>query len=153
MADINYPKTLPQFILGKSREQQQGYRVNDVFAGSPFVEKITDDKPVKWSGEVFCKNNLISRSFQQFIKLVSNGKKFNMPILTENGFVTHEVFFFEEPNAPVQVNQSIWRYSFTILARELINPDDEINNPELIANWLLESSIIDVACNSSWPEA
>lgn len=153
MADIDYPSNLPQFVLGKNREQEQTFRVNNVFAGSPFAEKITDDNPVQWSGEVFCKDALTARAFLAFVRQVKNFQAFNMPILTENGMVTHEVRFLQEPKAPVQVTQTIWRYSFVIFARELINPDEDIDNDELVAWWIQQAGIIDRACNSSWPEA
>lgn len=150
MADITYPDTLPQFTLGKQRKQQQTYRVNDVFAGAPYSEKITDDKPVTWTGSVICKNTLIARSFISFLRIVKNSAPFNMEILTENGFIMHEVRFLKDPDEPTQLTTGIWKYDFTLFSRVLINPDEVIDNDELLVGWLHQSNILDVAINESW---
>ena len=153
MADINYPGTLPDFKLGKQRTEQQTYRVSEPFAGQPFTEFVSDDSPVIWRVTIDCVGSIQARQFQQFIKYVAGGVPFNKNILTENGHIEHEVKFLEMPLEPMQTSTNVWQYSGVIFATALINPDDDIDNPELIFEWLDQASILDIAINDSWPLA
>ena len=149
MAVISYPDTLPDFKLGKSREQMQKFRVSDPFIGAFYTEKITDDTPVVWDFQIVCTQGQ-ARVFQQFLNLTNEGQPFTKSILTEAGHVEHEVKFIEVPLKPTQITQQLWAYTGTIFAQALINPDDEIDNPELIIGWIDEANILDVALNESW---
>lgn len=152
MATISYPSTLPEFRQGKSRSQFQTYRTTQPFSGPLYTEEISDESPVLWEVAITCVGSIQARIFQQFVRQTNNGVAFNKRILTENGFVEHEVKWVDMPLSPTQIGTSIFEYKGTILARALINPDNDINNPQLIIDWLDGASTIDIAVNQSWPE-
>ncbi len=151
MADINYPSTLPEFRANKSRNQPMSYRASQPFAGPLYTEKITDDVPVSWDVTITCVGSIQARIMQAFLRQVANGTPFNKSILTEEGFVTHEVKWIQMPLSPNQVNNVVWEYSGVILARKLIQNDAGIDD-ELIINWLGDASLIDITMNQIWPE-
>jgi len=151
MADINYPSNLPDFKLGKTRSEVQKFGTSQPFAGSLYVEQITDDSPVTWGVEIICKNRLEARSVRAFIRMVSNGQPFNKDIWTEEGFISHEVRFIEMPLTPQQITNNVWSYSGLIYATKLLSNDEDIDNDELLADWLTSANIIDIAMNQSWP--
>lgn len=146
---IIYPSTLPDFKIGKSRTQQQQFDTTQPFDGPLYTEKVRDESPVTWSITVDCTSRVQAQMFQAFVKAVKNGQSFEKEILTEFGMVTHEVMFIDEPLAPQQTGTFTWSYSGTIYARELINPNDEIDD-SLIYLYLDQASIIDVAANEAW---
>ena len=150
MADITYPSTLPDFVLGKKREQTQTYRSSQPFAGPLYIEKITDESPVTWSVSVICTNKIQAKQFQAFLRAVNNGQPFNKSILTEDGHVDHEVRFVDMPLQPEQISDFIWKYSGLIYAVKLIQPDSDVDD-ELIYEWLQDANIIDNALNNLWP--
>ena len=109
MADITYPSaTLPDFKMGKQRSQVQTYRTSQPFNGPMYIEKITDESPVSWGVTIDCRNQIQSRQFQAFVRAVANGQPFNKFILTEEGYIEHEVRFIEMPLQPTQKNQFLW---------------------------------------------
>lgn len=152
MADIDYPPDLPDFRMGKRRDQVQTYRTSEPFAGPLFIEKITDESPVIWDVTITCRNTIQARIFQAFLRLVANGKPFNKDIRTEEGKITHEVKFIEEPLSPEQQSDNVWTYRGVIYAAKLIQPDALIDD-ELIIRYLAQANIIDTAVNTIWPEA
>ena len=150
MTVINYPSaTLPDFKMGKQRSQQQTYRTSQPFNGPMYIEKFTDESPVAWNVTIDCRNQIQSRQFQAFLRAVAGGQPFNKFILTEEGYIEHEVRFIEMPLQPSQRNQFMWSYSGVIYATALIQPDAAVNN-ELIYDWLQGASIIDNALNNLW---
>lgn len=149
MADIDYPVTLPDFKMGKSRQQQQTFRTTQPFSGPMYIQKVTDESPVIWDVTITCNSRIQSRQFQAFIRGVSSGEVFNKSILTEEGHLEHEVRFIELPLSPVQLNSYLWQYSGTIYARKLQSIDELIDD-ELITGWLQDSEIIDNALNNLW---
>lgn len=152
MADITYPSTLPDFRLGKIREQQQTFRTSQPFAGPLFTELVTDDSPVTWGVTITCSNKIQSRQFQAFLRLVKNATPFEKEILTEEGHVLHEVKFIEMPLSPNQIGTSIWEYSGVIYASKLIsNDENDVCDPYLIICHLQDASAIDIAINEFWP--
>jgi len=151
MAIIDYPSTLPAPDIGKSREQRQNFRSTDPFSGPAYSELYTEDSPVTWGVSFTCTNVLQARQFQAFLRQVINGQSFNMDILTEEGFIAHEVKFLEMPLAPEQIDIGVWRYSGVIYAMQLNQPDAEIDNDDLLTMYLQDSAIIDVAVNEYWP--
>jgi len=151
MAVIDYPCELPDFKLGKQRQQFQTYRTNQPFAGPLFVEKITDESPVTWSITIIVVGQIQARMFQDFLRQVCSGEPFNKCILTEEGFIDHEVRFIELPLAPVQVGTGqAWEYSGVIYAAALIQEDALICAPGLIANNLQDAACIDNIVNNIW---
>lgn len=152
MATIDYPANLPDFRLGKRREQVQTYRTSQPFNGPLFVEKITDESPVVWDIAVICKSSVQARIFQAFLRQIKDGQPFNKNILTEEGFIAHEVRFIEMPLVPEQRGVNVWVYSGTIQALKLNQPDSLIDD-NLIIMYLEQGDIIDTAVNLFWPEA
>tara|TARA_R110000744_G_scaffold125690_1_gene231359 strand:- start:77 stop:538 length:462 start_codon:yes stop_codon:yes gene_type:complete len=150
MADITYPLTLPDFIMGKRREQAQTYRTSQPFNGPSYIEKVTDESPVTWAVSIVCTSSIQARQFQSFLRAVNNGQPFNKNILTEEGHIEHEVRFIDMPLQPEQISTYVWKYSGLIYATKLIQPDDEIDNEELIFTWLQGADIIDNALNNLW---
>lgn len=150
MALIQYPSTLPDFRMGKRRTQQQTYETTQPFAGPLYIEKRTDESPVSWDVSILCTNRIQSRQFQAFLRTVANGTPFDKNILTEEGPILHEVRFVEMPLQPTQINDFVWEYSGVIYAVALIQPDAEIDNDDLIIDWLQGASIIDNAINNLW---
>ena len=148
---ITYPATLPDFKISKKRQEQQRYRTTQPFAGALYIEKVTDDSPVSWGVTVLCKSQIQSRQFQAFLRSVRNGEVFTKSILTEEGFIDHEVRFIEMPLTPKQRNSSMFEYSGTIYATKLNSIDEDVDD-ELIYEWLQDSEIIDNALNCIWPE-
>ena len=152
MAVINYPCGLPDFKLGKQRQQLQRYRTSQPFAGPLFVEKITDESPVTWNVTITAVGSIQARQFRAFLRLVCDGEPFNKCILTEEGFIEHEVRFVELPLAPVQIGTGqAWEYSGVIYAVALIQEDSLVCADDLLANNLQDSACIDVIINSLWP--
>ncbi len=152
MATIDYPTNLPDFKLGKNRQQTQTYRTSQPFNGPLFIEKITDESPVTWGVTIVCKSPVQSRIFQAFLRKIKNGEVFNKDILTEEGHIAHEVRFIEMPLSPVQMGVNVWVYSGVIQALKLNQPDALIDD-DLIIMYLDQASIIDTAINVFWPEA
>lgn len=152
MASIIYPATLPDFKLGKVRQQPQMYRTTQPFSGPLFIQKVTDEMPVMWGVTITCKSQIQSRQFAAFIRSVENGELFNKDILTEEGHLDHEVRFIELPLKPIQLSSFLWEYSGVIYARKLTSIDELVNDL-LIANWLQDADIIDNAMNNLWPES
>lgn len=150
MADITYPSSLPDFRLSKARTEQQGYRTTQPFAGPLFIEAVTDESPVTWQVKVTCRNQLESRSFKAFVRSVKNGEAFNKDILTEEGHITHEVRFIDLPLTPRQIDTEKFEYTGVIYATALISNDENIDNDQLIYDWLVDSNIIDNAVNNLW---
>lgn len=153
MADIGYPSTLPDFKLGKQRDQVQTYRTQEPFAGPMYLEAITDESPVTWSVTIECTSAIQARQFQAFLRKVCRGQVFNKCILTEEGHIEHEVRFIDMPLSPTQIANGIWSYSGTIYARALVQNDALICDEDLILCWLQDAACIDVVMNSVWPEA
>lgn len=153
MATIDYPDTLPDFKLGKQRQQAQTYRTSQPFAGPLFIEQITDESPVTWDVSIACRTRGEARAFQAFLRKIKGGlEAFNKDILVEDGNnVTHEVRFIEAPLRPQQVSDNIWIYSGVIYAVALIQPDALIND-DLIILYAGQSDFIDIAINNFWPE-
>ena len=150
MATIDYPSaTLPDFKMGKQRSQQQTYRTSQPFNGPMYIEKFTDESPVAWNITIDCRNQLQARQFQAFLRTVIDGQPFNKFILTEEGYIEHEVRFIEMPLQPTQRNQFLWSYSGVIYATKLIQPDALVDSV-LIYNWLQSASIIDNTVNNLW---
>jgi hypothetical protein len=152
MATIDYPATLPDFRLGKQRQELQTYRTSQPFAGPLFIEKITDESPVTWDVTITCKSQGQARAFQAFLRQIKNGTPFNKDILIEEGFSTHEVRFIEEPLSPRQLSPHVWVYSGVIYAVKLVEIDALIND-DLIILYAEQSDIIDIAVNNFWPGA
>ncbi len=151
MATIDYPSSLPEFRMGKSRSQQQTYRTTTPFAGPLFTQKVTDQSPVLWEVTITCVGSIQSRIMQAFLRQVANGTPFNKKILTEEGFIEHEVKWVNMPLSPTQISSTIFEYSGSILAAKLIQNDADIDD-ELIIEWLGDSSLIDITINDIWPE-
>lgn len=150
MADIDYPASLPDFRITKQRSEQQTYRTTSPFSGPLFIEPITDESPVTWDITVTCTSKGQSRIFKQFLKQkVPNGELFNKDILVESGHVAHEVRFISMPLEPRQLSPFLFEYSGTIMARALINPDDDFPF-DLIEKWIEDASLIDVIVNDTW---
>jgi len=152
MATIDYPVNLPDFKLGKRREQVQTYRTSQPFNGPLFIEKITDESPVTWNVTILCKTSTQARIFQAFLRQIKDGQTFNKNILTEEGFITHEVRFIEAPLIPEQRGINTWMYTGTIQALKLNQPDALIDD-DLIILYLEQGDIIDTAVNVLWPES
>jgi hypothetical protein len=152
MATIDYPPSLPDFRLGKQRQELQTYRTSQPFNGPLFIEKITDESPVTWDVTITCKSQGQARGFQAFLRQVKNGTPFNKDILIEEGFSTHEVRFIEEPLSPRQSSPHVWIYSGVIYAVKLVS-NDELVDDNLIILYAGQSDIIDIAVNNFWPEA
>ncbi len=151
MATIDYPCTLPDFKLGKRREQVQTYRTSQPFAGSLFIEHVSDDSPVTWNVTIVTVGMNQSRMFQDFLRQICEGQPFNKCILTEEGFIDHEVRFIEMPLSPVQIGTGqAWEYSGVIYAAKLIQEDALICAPGLIANNLDGAACLDTILNSFW---
>lgn len=146
---INYPSTLPDFKMGKQRSQEQTFRTSQPFAGSLYTEKVTDDTPVAWNVTIDCRNQAQAIQFKTFLRMVKGGQPFNKKILTEEGYIEHEVKFIEMPLNPVQKNQFQWSYSGVIYATKLIEPSEAVDD-ELILTWLQDGYIIDNALNNLW---
>lgn len=151
MAVIDYPDNLPDFRVGKRREQVQTYRTNEPFAGPLFVEKITDESPVTWDVTITCVGSVQARIFQAFVRKVSNSTPFNKNIKTEEGKIAHEVRFIEDPLTPTE-DRDIWTYRAAIYAVALVQPDAAIDD-DLIIDYLSDAGVIDIAVNIDWPEA
>lgn len=152
MADINYPSTLPDFKEGKTRQQVQTYRTSQPFAGPMYIEAVTDESPVTWNVTFDCVGQIQARQFQAFLRKVCNGQPFNKCILTEEGFVEHEVRFIDMPLQPTQIGNFIWQYSGTILAVKLNQDDALICDDDLLTCHLQDAGCIDSVINSIWPE-
>ena len=150
MATIDYPVNLPDFKLGKTRQQVQTFRTSQPFNGPLFVEKITDESPVIWNVTIVCKSPVQARIFQAFLRKIKNGETFNKDILTEEGRIAHEVRFIEMPLEPVQMGVTVWVYSGVIQALKLNQPDALIDD-DLIILYLNQAGIIDNALNVLWP--
>lgn len=148
---ITYPNTLPDFLISKSRKEQQQFRTAQPFSGPLYIEKVTDDTPVLWDVRIRCTSQIQLRQFQAFLRQVKQGQVFTKDIWTEEGNVSHEVRFIEVPLTPKQVNNYIWEYSGTIYATKLIQNDAGIDD-ELIYTWLQDAEIIDTAMNQLWAE-
>jgi len=151
MTIAQYPSTLPNFKLGKNRSQLQTYRTTSPFAGPLITEEFTSQAPVKWSVKFLCVGQTQSIAFRDFLDTVSNGQPFYKEILTEEGAINHEVRFIEMPLQPIQLSDYIWEYSGVVYAVKLIQPDSDIDNDDLIIDWLQGASIIDTALNELWP--
>lgn len=151
MATIDYPPSLPDFRLGKQRQEVQTFRTSQPFNGPLFIEKITDESPVVWDVTITCKTQAQARGFQAFLRQIKNGTPFNKDILIEEGFSTHEVRFIEEPLAPRQLSPHVWIYTGVIYAVKLIQPDALVDD-NLIILYASQSNIIDTAVNIFWPE-
>jgi len=152
MALIEYPCKLPDFKLGKRRHEQQTFRTNQPFAGQLFIEHITDDTPVTWEVTITAVGRTQARMFQDFLRQICDGSPFNKCILTEEGFIVHEVRFIEFPLSPVQIGTGqAWEYSGVIYATKLIQEDALICAPGLIANNLDDAACLDRIVNSIWP--
>jgi len=152
MATTDYPATLPDFRIGKQRDQFQTYRTSQPFAGPLFIEKITDESPVTWDVTITCRSQGQARAFQAFLRKFSGGTPFNKDILTEEGKVIHEVRFIDEPLSPEQPADNIWIYSGTIYAVKLIQNDAQIDD-DLIILYADQANIIDNAVNNLWAAA
>ena len=120
MADIKYPSTLPNFKLGKQRDQTQVFNVQQPFGGSSFVEQTHDESPVIWDVTFLCVGSIQARQFQAFLRAVNNGVAFDKDIITEDGSITHEVRFVKMPLEPTQLSDYVWEYSGSIYADELL---------------------------------
>lgn len=149
---INYPCILPDFRVGKSREQVQVYDTTQPFSGPMYIEQLTDESPVTWDVTIICSNQIQARQFQAFLRQIKGGVPFTKEMLTEEGHVEHEVRFIREPLRPQQISENVWSYSGTIYARALIQKDASICDDELILCRLKDASIIDCAVNNFWPE-
>jgi hypothetical protein len=150
MATINYPPSLPDFRLGKQRQEVQTYRTSQPFNGPLFIEKITDESPVVWDVTITCSSQGQARGFQAFLRQVKNGTPFNKDILIEEGFSTHEVRFIEEPLSPRQLSPHVWVYTGVIYAVKLVS-NDALVDDNLIILYAGQSDIIDTAVNIFWP--
>lgn len=146
---IIYPSALPDFKMGKSRSQQQTFRTSQPFNGPLYIEKFTDDTPVTWNVVIDCLNSIQAQQMRAFIRAVSDGQVFTKAILTEEGFIDHEVRFIEMPLEPVQINSFMWRYSGVIYAKALVEGNAVVDD-DLIYEWLQDASIIDNALNNLW---
>lgn len=154
MAVLDYPCGLPDFKLGKQRQENQRFRTSQPFAGPLFIEKITDESPVVWDVTITAVGSVQARQVKAFIRQVCDGEPFNKCILTEEGFIEHEVRFIELPLAPRQIGAGrAWEYSGVIYAVALIQNDSLICNDELISTSLSKASCLDVSLNDLWPEA
>lgn len=122
MADITYPDYLPDFKIGKSRQEGQTYTTTRPLKGAYYTEKITDDVAVIWEGEFMCNSQNQSRLFWQFLESVKGGRPFIKNILTEYGFVPHEITFVQEPRAPRQVGTLSFSYPCVVRAQKLVTP-------------------------------
>lgn len=152
MAVLEYPCDLPDFKIGKQRQQLQRFRTSQPFAGPLFVEKITNESPATWNVTIIAVGSIQARQFRAFLRQVCDGEPFNKCILTEEGFIQHEVRFIELPLAPKQVGTGqAWEYSGVIYAVALIEKDALICNDDLIANSLSKASCLDISLNQLWP--
>ncbi len=141
---------LPEFRIGKNRTQPSPYITSQPLVGPLYVEQITDDIPVQWDVTITC-DRVQASQFQAFLQVVDYSGAFQKSILTEFGFVEHEVRIVSGIPSPVQVSHGVWEYSFTIYALQLEQPDAVTCNPDLWLMYGSDASLIDLTANEFWP--
>lgn len=146
---IKYPCTLPEFRMGKQRSEQQTFRTTQVFDGQLFVEKVTDQSPVVWNVTITCPDRITSRQFKSFVNSVCSGEPFQKCILTEEGFIDHEVRFQQLPLSPTQLSETVFEYTGSIYAVALISNDAKVCSDDLIANFLPQAACLDFMLNGN----
>ena len=79
---------------------------------------------------------------------VAAAQWFEMPLLSELGFDTHEVRLRKRLMGPELVGQYLWRYRADIEIRK--TPELEDGWAEILPDYILYSDIFDYAMNREW---
>lgn len=154
-----WPENLPLILRrGKTRTYTETYRMDFPYSGRPYVEPITDDDLVYFTGSLIMTKDQAQR-FQVFFMDIRKGQDpFQIPIKTEFGLVPQVAqalpgCFLET----VQEGPSIWKYNINVVIPDFKLIDDE--NPDLIFEYIKigwsypeDFSVFDVTINSNWPE-
>ena len=147
-----YPESLPDFMLGKTRTKANEYIVSrdDALIRS---ELVTRNDIQEFDVSVICVNGCTNQplEFEQWI-FEKPGREFTKTIVTEFGRQDYNVAITKMPIEPVQLSDSDYEYSFSIIIERLLT-DKEGFDRTLIDRYDLESPYIDAAINIFWPEA
>lgn len=141
---MNYPTNLPDFKIGKNLSVRQGFLHSDVFSGCYTTERFTRDENPVWSVSVFC-NAKQSQDFEAFIDGVKS-MPFKKSITTMWGRCEYEVVITKQPTEPRQLSDSIFEYTFAIMAQQLNTKFDNIDR-ELWQRYSLDFANVDLAFN------
>lgn len=116
---MDYPSTLPDFRVGKTRRHRESFKTVYPLQGVPYTQKVTIDEPWIMTVEIVCGSRSQAQEFQSWLKTVNRGQTFQKDILTENGRETYIVGWLEAPLQPSQPSTNIFIYSGTIYAKQL----------------------------------
>lgn len=116
---MDYPNTLPDFKIGKTRRHRNTFKTIYPLQGAPYTETVTPDEPWIMDVEITCESRQQAQEFQSWLKTVNKGQTFQKSILTENGRETYIVGWLEAPLKPDQPAANIFTYSGTIYAKQL----------------------------------
>lgn len=162
MATIEWPKWLPTCETSSKRiSTKQGFRVNEVLAGTPYIELITTDTPTTFQVTFkFNENQAIAfRAWLEINQVNIESGWVNFPVMLEDGLGEQEVLVVE-PFARTGQDGLVFRYSGVLMARSLSYVD--MDYPEAIlamfeCNPCVDicnaGNLLDQAVNVSWPEA
>lgn len=119
---VAYPSTLPLPMFGHTREQPAAFTLAQPRRGWGYVEPTGTDVPVFWLVD-WTLTEAQAKTFRQwFVATTERGTlPFTIGIRTEFGIVEHEVQF--TPNELLSARHlggGVWKYSATIMARDVI---------------------------------
>lgn len=163
MALIEWPKWLPTCETSTKRiTTKQGFRTNEVLAGTPYVELVTTDTPTTFQ-VTFKFTRDQARAFDAWDSLNGLSKEsgwVNFPIQIAEGLTNQEVLVLERFAFSGQEN-NVFNYTGALMARSIKSDDREY--PEAILAMfecnqpcysICEAGkLLDTAINVSWPEA
>lgn len=117
MAD--YPTTLPDFNIGKTRRLRDTFKTVYPLQGAPYTVNVTPDEPWVIDVEITCGSLTKAQEFQKWLKTVNKGQTFKKSILLEDGRKNYIVGWLEAPLSPQQPHASVFIYRGTIYAKQL----------------------------------
>lgn len=157
MATIDYPATLPSPLATKTRSQPARYSMLDPRRGPSYSQKTGTDVSTQWS-LTFRFTEHHAQIFWLWYETVIDGgvAKFNLPLRTEFGIVTHECQFVPDSLLPASNDARVWTYTATITARKLVIPQSYLDLSDIIIgfpNWQEWQEPLDFLINQYNPES
>lgn len=143
----------------KERTFANTYALDDPFAGPPYLDDITDDEPVSFSGKLVLDRRMAQR-FYVFWNDINRGKdRFLMPIHGEFGVFEQECQALPGSfRRTTEIAQDIFEYNIDIIVPEwkpIGDNDYDYIKDFIKLGWVFPTdfNIFDIVVNEQWPEA
>lgn len=154
---IPYPTGLPSPLATKTRSQSARYAMLSPRRGPAYAQKTGSDVPTQWQ-VTFRFTEGQAQSFWLWFNsanyLDGGVVKFNLPLRTEFGIVTHECQFVPDSLLPASSEGNVWTYTAEITARKLVIPQEWIDAESIVIelpDWAMWAEPLDFLINQYVP--